>query len=676
MAENKKISGLTPMGTKTLGDVAGFAGYIAAADGVEAYNIKCTGQELMDGIFKIQSTVEEGIAQSKIEAKDNGTIEFSVSGENDYRWELNVNGHFIPNANAAYDLGNAEFKVRHLFLSDSSIFMGSGDNTTIQSLAQISLKNEDDKPLLFFTREGEGALQNFEGSIMTNLSSEMEGASFEAGTLTLPAFPNIPEPIEYTAEEPLEISDNVISYTGEIFTSEQAKEIEANTAKESFPGFGTTVGTALEGNTTIGNGTLTITVNGTEAGSFAANETADKEIEITAGSGGDGVQTLASLTWDYNEGNSAIFTPSDNESGPIDVLVASNFPAGARGSLKVIPTNTVKFGLFEGSKIPSSQNILTISAVNPTILNYFYDGDNFYWFYDINYIDAVNPSPAAPDPSVDEENLLGFYFPGSTSLANGANVPFGTGWEKSSGGSLINTLTRTGDSNASAMKYFARNEDEKVAPYWQFTGADVAWRSTVAAGGSDIRSWSASCYFKVTEDTGTGYNGLFDPNTNDQEAIYLYQEKLQMYSPTAVIQGNYPAFTAANNLLDKWIFTHVDVVITNEDEGTAIIFCYIGNQLTRDACTDNGGSGVIEGTDGEEITLTPNGLCLFGPTEVDLGAIEEGWETIIYGSAESTTGTLYQYTGDLGMVAFYRGQTSADAVSANWDSTRASYYIT
>ena len=152
MAENKKISGLTPMGTKTLGDIAGFAGYIAAQDGEAAYNIKCTGEELMNGIFKIQSVVEDGVAQSKIEAKDDGTIEFIVGGENDYGWELSSGGHFIPNANAAYDLGNAEYKVRHLFLSDSSIYMGAEENTTTAQLAKISLKNEDDKPLLFFSR--------------------------------------------------------------------------------------------------------------------------------------------------------------------------------------------------------------------------------------------------------------------------------------------------------------------------------------------------------------------------------------------------------------------------------------------------------------------------------------------------------------------------------------------
>ena len=304
MAENKKISGLTPMGTKTLSDVAGFAGYVAAADGVEAYNIKCTGQELMDGIFKIQSAVEEGVAQSKVEATPGGAVQFSVGGSNNYQWDLSNLGHFIPGTNAAFDLGNAQFKVRHLFLSDSSIYMGATENTTDAQLARIFLKNEDERPLLLFSREGEGSLQNFEGSIMTNLSSEMDGAGFAGGTLTLPAFPTIPEPIEYTAEEPLEINDNVISYTGEIFTAAQAAEITANTAKvgitpeqaEEISANTAKVGITPEqaeeisANTakvSANNGILTINVNGTEAGTFGANASGNETINITAGSGGE-----------------------------------------------------------------------------------------------------------------------------------------------------------------------------------------------------------------------------------------------------------------------------------------------------------------------------------------------------------------------------------------------------
>jgi len=38
------------------------------------------------------------------------------------RWRFTPPGHFIPNVNAAYDIGNAEYKVRHLFLSDNTLY--------------------------------------------------------------------------------------------------------------------------------------------------------------------------------------------------------------------------------------------------------------------------------------------------------------------------------------------------------------------------------------------------------------------------------------------------------------------------------------------------------------------------------------------------------------------------
>ena len=33
-----------------------------------------------------------------------------------------MSAHIIPDTNAAYDLGNAEYKIRHLFLSDNTVY--------------------------------------------------------------------------------------------------------------------------------------------------------------------------------------------------------------------------------------------------------------------------------------------------------------------------------------------------------------------------------------------------------------------------------------------------------------------------------------------------------------------------------------------------------------------------
>ncbi len=39
----------------------------------------------------------------------------------------NLDNHIIPDTNATYDIGSAEYKIRHLYLSDNSIYMGDND---------------------------------------------------------------------------------------------------------------------------------------------------------------------------------------------------------------------------------------------------------------------------------------------------------------------------------------------------------------------------------------------------------------------------------------------------------------------------------------------------------------------------------------------------------------------
>tara|TARA_B100001029_G_scaffold142769_1_gene122437 strand:+ start:1764 stop:2309 length:546 start_codon:yes stop_codon:yes gene_type:complete len=55
-----------------------------------------------------------------------GSVSFETNGTR--RWNITSNGHIIPASNCTYDLGNAEQKVRHLFLCDNSLkFVGADD---------------------------------------------------------------------------------------------------------------------------------------------------------------------------------------------------------------------------------------------------------------------------------------------------------------------------------------------------------------------------------------------------------------------------------------------------------------------------------------------------------------------------------------------------------------------
>ena len=57
-------------------------------------------------------------------------------------------GSIIPTENEQYDLGNAEYKIRHLFLSDNSIFVGDNHVINAESLDnQLGLTSSAD-PIL------------------------------------------------------------------------------------------------------------------------------------------------------------------------------------------------------------------------------------------------------------------------------------------------------------------------------------------------------------------------------------------------------------------------------------------------------------------------------------------------------------------------------------------------
>ena len=47
-----------------------------------------------------------------------------------------MDNHIIPDANAVHDIGSAEFKVRHLYLSQNSLYMGP-DGVPVEQLAKM-----------------------------------------------------------------------------------------------------------------------------------------------------------------------------------------------------------------------------------------------------------------------------------------------------------------------------------------------------------------------------------------------------------------------------------------------------------------------------------------------------------------------------------------------------------
>ena len=54
-----------------------------------------------------------------------------------FNYTVGLTGHIIPDTNAAYDLGNAEYKIRHLFLSDNSLHIGGTTISAGDTLGEI-----------------------------------------------------------------------------------------------------------------------------------------------------------------------------------------------------------------------------------------------------------------------------------------------------------------------------------------------------------------------------------------------------------------------------------------------------------------------------------------------------------------------------------------------------------
>jgi len=96
-----------------------------------------TGQQGPQGIQGLKGDTGEqgpqGIQGQKGDKGDTGDQGPAGSGSNaPFDANGKMNSHIIPTQNAAYDLGNAEYKIRHLFLSDNSLWLGDKNKISVE----------------------------------------------------------------------------------------------------------------------------------------------------------------------------------------------------------------------------------------------------------------------------------------------------------------------------------------------------------------------------------------------------------------------------------------------------------------------------------------------------------------------------------------------------------------
>ena len=127
----------------------GSAGQVLSTNGAGTLSFvdQASGGGSTDNISEGQAKVET------VDTGSNGRIDFYTEVSSNTTtfpaplttpvpvWKISESGHIIPGKNATFDIGEAENKVRHLFLSDNSLYFGNQEETP--TIATISRSNDD-----------------------------------------------------------------------------------------------------------------------------------------------------------------------------------------------------------------------------------------------------------------------------------------------------------------------------------------------------------------------------------------------------------------------------------------------------------------------------------------------------------------------------------------------------
>jgi len=96
---------------------------------------------------------------SSVSVADTGTdgeVTFRTEGTD--RWDITNSGHLLPVAHETYDIGSADRKVRHLFLSDNSLKMGANEVSIGLTNDKLTIAGSHITTSEYETKDNTGAL--------------------------------------------------------------------------------------------------------------------------------------------------------------------------------------------------------------------------------------------------------------------------------------------------------------------------------------------------------------------------------------------------------------------------------------------------------------------------------------------------------------------------------------
>ena len=163
---------------------------------VEADTLHVSGISTFSGLADVNGEVKVGtgitIGVAGVATAHNLHVGGILKGKSNNN-QLAYDSHWIPTTNAAYDIGSAEFKVRHLFLSDNSLkFVDSSNNEYPVSISSGNLNyssgfiNDTQGDLRRITNNGKTAAYTLTandqgGLINTNSDVTVPSGQFVAG---------------------------------------------------------------------------------------------------------------------------------------------------------------------------------------------------------------------------------------------------------------------------------------------------------------------------------------------------------------------------------------------------------------------------------------------------------------------------------------------------------------
>ena len=280
----------------------------------------------------LQSVTDTGNVTSNTIQFTNATTGFVTTSNIDMGGTLNMGGHILPNADNTYDIGSAAFKIRDMYVSDNSLWIG--DETKI-SFTGNQLK---------FRRRNKSVVPS--GLTTLGAAQGKNAATVESEALALSSGVSTVSDMKLHHWMAYAKSLDTTKTAGDIYT-DSAADYEASVASEAFKEVGDDIYSPH--NVSIGKSTTptsALDVNGTvTATAFVGTMPNLDATKITSGT--FGTARIPTLNQNTTGSAATLTTPRSiggvNFDGSVDIVlpVPTTFGAAAFSGDVAVDTDTL-----------------------------------------------------------------------------------------------------------------------------------------------------------------------------------------------------------------------------------------------------------------------------------------------------------------------------------------------